>query len=58
MRPKTLNFPIPEDLRRRLEFHSECTGAPMAVLTRRALARYLDWLDRQEKRGVRGVNEE
>lgn len=38
---KTLNFPLPRELRERLEAESERTGAPLAEITRRALDAYL-----------------
>jgi hypothetical protein len=53
MNTSRLFVPMPDDLRRRLESHSERTGAPLAVLTRRALAKYLDTLDKQQERGER-----
>lgn len=46
MRTLPTSIVLPADLKQRLEAHSGRTGAPMAVLTRRALAKYLDWLDK------------
>jgi len=56
MRTPPTSLVLPPDLRARLEAHSERTGAPMAVLTRRALVRYLDWLDKQMADGEKPPN--
>ena len=48
---KTLNFPIPKDLRERLEAESKKTGAPLAEITRRALDSYLASRESSIKRG-------
>jgi predicted DNA-binding protein len=46
---KTFHFPLPSDLRRRLEAESDRTGAPLAEVARRALDTYLKSRESSEK---------